>query len=221
MVFQRARSEEQRELRRQAILDAAAAMLEEMPVRDVSLNELSRRVGLAKSNVLRYFETREAVLLELLNHALRQWLVELTGELAEGIDPGLPVSERAWLLVDLLSRSLAGKPVLCGLIGAQGSVLEQNVSVAVIEKHKRDTYESLDAATTLIVDRVPELGDGARAYTLQVLVLAGALAAYVPPPQSVLAVYVAEPSLVVLPTTLEDALRLAVEMTTFGALPRL
>lgn len=60
MTFQRARSEEQREGRRRAILDTAAAMLTEMPVADLSLNELSRRVGLAKSNVLRYFESREA-----------------------------------------------------------------------------------------------------------------------------------------------------------------
>ncbi|MEU6392218.1 hypothetical protein [Streptomyces sp. NPDC046939] len=34
-----------------------------MPVAKVSLNGLSRRVGLAKSNVLRYFESREAILL--------------------------------------------------------------------------------------------------------------------------------------------------------------
>ena len=67
MTFQRARSEEQREIRRRAILDTASAMLDEMPVAEVTLNELSRRVGLAKSNVLRYFESREAVLLELLD----------------------------------------------------------------------------------------------------------------------------------------------------------
>ncbi|HEX4291540.1 MAG TPA: helix-turn-helix domain-containing protein, partial [Trebonia sp.] len=66
MGFQRARSEEQREIRRQAILDTAAAMLDLMPVSEVTLNELSRRAGLAKSNVLRYFESREAILLELL-----------------------------------------------------------------------------------------------------------------------------------------------------------
>src|SRR5581483_12026644 len=70
MTFQRARSEEQREIRRQAILDAAAEMLEQMPVAEVTLNELSRRVGLAKSNVLRYFESREAVLFELLERAM-------------------------------------------------------------------------------------------------------------------------------------------------------
>ena len=41
-VFQRARNQEQREARRQAILGAAAAMLAEMPVAEVTLNELSR-----------------------------------------------------------------------------------------------------------------------------------------------------------------------------------
>jgi AcrR family transcriptional regulator len=69
VAFQRARSAEQREARRRTILDTAAAMLEEMPVSEVSLNELSRRVGLAKSNVLRYFESREEILLELLDQA--------------------------------------------------------------------------------------------------------------------------------------------------------
>src|SRR5580704_13371703 len=80
-TFQRARSEEQREARRRAILDTAAAMLAEMPVAQVTLNELSRRVGLAKSNVLRYFESREAVLLELLDSAWQEWLTQLAQDL--------------------------------------------------------------------------------------------------------------------------------------------
>ncbi|MFT4053490.1 MAG: TetR family transcriptional regulator [Novosphingobium sp.] len=54
------------------ILTTASAMLSEIPVAEVSLNELSRRVRLAKSNVLRYFESREAVLLELLSDEIEQ-----------------------------------------------------------------------------------------------------------------------------------------------------
>src|ERR1700733_7845369 len=77
VMFQRARNAEQREARRRAILDTAAAMLAEMPVAQVSLNELSRRAGLAKSNVLRYFESREAVLLALLDSACRGGLMQL------------------------------------------------------------------------------------------------------------------------------------------------
>src|SRR6476646_3584373 len=79
--FQRARSDEQRALRSEAILDTAAAMLDEMPVSDISLNELSRRVGLAKSNVVRYFDSREDVLLELLTRSMREWLAGLAADL--------------------------------------------------------------------------------------------------------------------------------------------
>src|ERR1700685_1973806 len=94
-TFQRARSEEQREARRRAILGTAAAMLAEMPVAEVTLNELSRRVGLAKSNVLRYFESREAVLLELLDSAWQDWLAQLDRDLAGGLGPPAPGTPRA------------------------------------------------------------------------------------------------------------------------------
>ncbi|MEE3920877.1 helix-turn-helix domain-containing protein [Micromonospora sp. BRA006-A] len=107
MTFQRARTEEQREIRRRAILDVASAMLDEMPVAAVTLNELSRRVGLAKPNVLRYFQSREAVLLELLDRYLREWLTDLADELADGVDAGLPMAERATAVAGIVSRSLA------------------------------------------------------------------------------------------------------------------
>src|ERR1700728_2067721 len=134
VTFQRARSEEQREVRRRAILDAAAAMLAEMPVAEVTLNELSRRAGLAKSNVLRYFESREAVLLELLDAAWRDWLTKLDQDLAaSGALPaadapgaGGPVADRADRVALVVAASLAARPMLCDLISAQAAVLERN-----------------------------------------------------------------------------------------------
>src|SRR3954452_23803247 len=101
MTFQRARSAEQRAERRQTILATAAAMLTEMPVADLSLNELSRRVGLAKSNVLRYYESREAVLLELLVHELASWVADLSDELLRANAKGR-VTERTDRLAALL-----------------------------------------------------------------------------------------------------------------------
>jgi AcrR family transcriptional regulator len=203
MTFKRARSEEQREIRRRAILDTAAAMLGEMPVAEVSLNELSRRVGLAKSNVLRYFESREAVLLDLLDDFLGNWLAELPDELA-----------------DVLSRSLAGRTVLCDLFGAQGAVLEHNISVEVALRHKRASMGSLGAMVDLVLRHLPELGDGAKTLCLLVMIMAGALSGYCPPPASMLAVYAAEPALAELNIDLREALRVAVTTGILGALPR-
>lgn len=220
MTFQRARSEEQRAVRRRAILDTAAAMLDEMPVADVSLNELSRRVGLAKSNVLRYFESREAVLLELLDDFLGTWLAELEGELAAGIEADAAPDVRAGQLAEVLSRSLADRVVLCDLFGAQGGVLEHNVSIDVVKRHKRSSLAKLTAMSELVRRHVPELGEGAQLFCLISLVSAGALSSYVPPPPSVLAAYADEPALGVLHLELRDGLRLALTSALLGVLPR-
>src|SRR5690349_294708 len=205
-TFQRARSDEQRAIRRQTILDTAAAMLDEMPVAEVSLNELSRRVGLAKSNVLRYFESREAVLLELLDIFLERWLAELAEELAAGIEADAAPEVRAGRLAEIL--------------GAQGGVLEHNVSVEAVKRHKRCSLTRLADMTGLVRRHVPELGDGAQLFCLMSLVSAGALSAYVPPPPSLLAAYAEEPALGVLHLDLRDALRTSFTSTLLGILPR-
>ncbi|MCC3279584.1 TetR/AcrR family transcriptional regulator [Arthrobacter sp. zg-Y40] len=220
MTFQRARSEEQKETRRRAILDTAAAMLDEMPVAGVSLNELSRRVGLAKSNVLRYFDSREAVLLELLDDFLGTWLTELAQELSMGIEPEAAPAVRADQLAEILSRSLGARPVLCDLFGAQGGVLEHNISVEVAKRHKRASLARLEAMTGIVCRHLPELGDGAQQFCLIALVTAGALSSYVPPPPSLLAAYAEEPALGVLHVDLTDALRIALSSALLGVLPR-
>ncbi len=220
MTFQRARSEEQREVRRRTILDTAAAMLEEMPVADLTLNELSRRVGLAKSNVLRYFDSREGVLLDLMNSVLRDWLDQLADDLVAGIDATLPLVSRAELLAAVLARSLAGQRMLCDLAGAQGGVLERNVTVEVVVRHKRAALAQLSVMADLLRRCVPELGTAGEACCFQVMVLAGALAPYSSPPPGVRAAYDAEPALAVLHLELQDSLQLAIRTMLLGAIPR-
>src|SRR5262245_60916563 len=156
-TFQRARSHEQRALRSQAILETAAAMLEDMPVADLSLNELSRRVGLAKSNVLRYFESREAVLLELLTSSLHEWLESLAADLPSAVRRRAGFKRRAEELATAIVSSLVARPVLCDLISAQAGVLEHNVSTEAIIRSKLTTLEDAQAFAALVNDALPEL----------------------------------------------------------------
>ena len=220
VTFQRARTEEQREIRRRAILDVASAMLGEMPVAAVTLNELSRRVGLAKPNVLRYFESREAVLLELLDLLLQEWLTELEGELAAVVDDNRPMEERATVVAEILSRSLSDRVALCDLFGAQGSVLERNVSVEVVARYKRVSLDRLTTMAALLQKHLPELGDNAALFSLQTMVMAGALSAYSTPPPSLQAAYQAEPELARFHLELDAYLRQALTATLLGVLPR-
>jgi AcrR family transcriptional regulator len=221
MGFQRARSEEQREIRRQAILDTAAAMLDLMPVSEVTLNELSRRAGLAKSNVLRYFESREAILLELLDRAAKRWLSELPGQLAAGVPPDGAPRERADQLAVVLARSVAPQRQLCDLLSAQASVLEHNVSADVVARYKRAMSDNQAALTGLALEYLPELGgDGAWKACAMSMVFMGALWSYTQPPASVLAAYEADPSLAVLRLDFAAALEEALATLFTGSLAR-
>ncbi len=219
-TFQRARSAEQREIRRRAVLDTASAMLDEMPVAAVSLNELSRRVGLAKSNVLRYFESREAVLLELLDDFLGEWLVDVERGLDAWVRAGAGVDERAGQVADVLARSLADRPVLLDLLAAQGAVLEHNVSVEGVKRHKRASLARLAAVSDLLLRHLPELGDAAQSYGLMAVVSAGAVASYAPPPPVVLEALADDPELAVFQVDVAGALRDVLGALLVGRLPR-
>ena len=214
-TFQRARSDEQRALRRRAILDTAAAMLEEMPVSEVSLNELSRRVGLAKSNVLRYFDSREAVLLELLAASAREWLAHLAAELPSAVGHRAGFRRRAEQLAAAISGSLVERPVLCDLISAQAAVLEHNVSAEAVTRYKLSSLADAEAFAGLIRDALPELGeDDAWSYVIAAWLMTSALWPHARPPEAVLAAHAADERLA--KSFLEFPEALADHLTTFA-----
>jgi AcrR family transcriptional regulator len=195
-TFQRARSDEQRAIRRQTILETAAAMLEEMAVSELSLNELSRHVGLAKSNVLRYFDSREAVLLELLDSLTSEWLEHLATEIPAAVRPRAGFERRAEQLAGVLASSLAARPVLCDLISAQAAVLEHNVSTEAIASFKRRGVASAATLGGLVRRALPELSeDEAWRLVVGVFVLTSSLWAHATPPQAVLDAYEQIPEL--------------------------
>jgi AcrR family transcriptional regulator len=202
-------------------LGTAAAMLDAMPVSEVSLNELSRRVGLAKSNVLRYFESREAILLELLDQAMKQWLGELSEQLAAEIDSHGTARERGDQLAAALARSVTPQRVLCDLLSAQASVLEHNVSAQVVARYKRAMVDNHAVLTELARRHLPELGDdGAWRACGMALVFIGAFWSYTQHSASVLAAYEADPSLAALRLDFTDAIEEALATLISGTLTR-
>jgi AcrR family transcriptional regulator len=218
VTFQRARTDEQRSQRRRQILDTAALMLTEMPVAKLSLNELSRRVGLAKANVLRYFESREAVLLDLLDTEIQDWIAEL--ERARTDCQGT-TRERGHGLADLLATSMTQRPVLCDLFSAQGAVLEHNISTEAGIRHKRAARASLRGLVHLVLRHLPELGtEDAAALVETTLLVAMAAWQCSRPSDAMLAVYASDPELEAMRPDFTDLVRRTTEVTASGLLAR-
>lgn len=156
--FQRARSPEQQELRRAAILAIARDMLDQVPPSEVSLRELSRRVGLSKSNVVRYFPTREAVFLAVLSADWDAWLSALATSLPNS-DARRRAQTRDHLVAAAIAQSLSTRRRFCDLVAACPTVLEHNVPHETARGFKVIALANLTRFAGMIRSVVPELGD--------------------------------------------------------------
>lgn len=193
-------------------------MLTEMPVARLSLNELSRRVGLAKANVLRYFESREAILLELLDTEVQGWIAEL-----EHAHPCAEAAtrERGDRLADVVATSMARRPVLCDLLSAQGAVLEHNISTEVGIRHKHAARQSLQTLVQLALRHLPELGtEGAAALMEATLLMAMTAWQCTHPSEEMLAAYASDPELAAMRLDFTDLVRRTTAVTASGLLAR-
>src|ERR1700734_1837009 len=110
-TFQRARSAENKAQRREAILTAAAQLAARDGVRQVTLTDIAAAVGMHKSAMLRYFETREQIFLTLTATGWVDWSDALCAELAE-LTPDAPADR----IAAAIARSLVSRPIFCDLL---------------------------------------------------------------------------------------------------------
>lgn len=145
-------------------------MLAELPPEEWSLRELSRRVGLSKSNVVRYFPTREAVFLAVLATDLGTWLDDVEGRLP-ALDRRRGVLTRCGQVATAIAASLGDHPRLCDLLASSSAVLERNIPVETAREFKTQALSHLGRLAGLVRGVVPEL-DPARAGSLAGIVWA-------------------------------------------------
>ncbi|MBE1548916.1 AcrR family transcriptional regulator [Mycobacterium sp. OAS707] len=156
MTFQRARRPEQLAARRSAILTSAREMLAEKAVADISLRELSDRIGLAKSNVLRYFDSREAIFLEILDEEFAGWLADLEAGLGRP-RARKPNYANEIRVATMIADSLEGRQSLCELVASMAVVLERNISYDFARDFKARATARIAELAQLVATHLPWL----------------------------------------------------------------
>src|ERR1700685_2422104 len=149
--FQRARSAEAKQLRESAILEAARTLGAERGIRQITLTEIAEEVGMHKSALLRYFETREEIFLRLTAEAWREWSGVLRVELGMLTDP-TPGATAA-----VFAGTLAARGAFCDLLAQAPLNLERNVSVEAVRAFKLVTHGEIDAIVVAVQRLLPVL----------------------------------------------------------------
>jgi AcrR family transcriptional regulator len=188
--LQRARSAEAKQQREQAILDAAARLGAERGIRQVTLTDIAQAVGMHKSAMLRYFETREQIFLKLTAAGWHDWSADLRGRLSQ-LEPG---AEPA-LIATAFAETLTSRPMFCDLLAQAPLNLERNVSLESVRSFKLATLEEVDAITA----ELARLCDLTEQQAVDVIAtatsLAGALWQMATPGPEVQALYRSDPRL--------------------------
>lgn len=134
--FLRARQPRQKEERRAVLLEAARSLLlRTRNAHALTLSELAREAGMAKSNVYRYFETREAALLALMESEWGAWFDRR--DRRWWTPPPTTVDLES--LVDELAHSLSEAPLLCHLTSVLASILEFHLSEETLLRFKQSS----------------------------------------------------------------------------------
>lgn len=186
--FRRARTDAQKAQRRAAILAAARSLAESKGVRTATLGDIAAEVGLAKSNVLQYFETREDIYLELTIQGWREWVQACRTRL-DHLTPS-PAS-----LAEALADCLSERPLLCQLFAYRDSNLEHNVSAETLHSLRNTATAAHLELASAIARALPQVDEWAADDLINVTtMLAGTVWLRANPPAALNAVYEEDPT---------------------------
>jgi AcrR family transcriptional regulator len=202
-------------MRRQAaILRAARELALRDGVRTVSLADIAARVGVHKSALLRYFETREQIFLELTAEAWRDW----AGAIHAGLDTAAVGS--AGLVADVMARSFGDRPLLCDLVAHTPLNLERNVSPEAVRRYKMTSLGTVNEAASLVQRVLPDLTLAeCTEFVATLASLAGAVWQMANPAPALAELYASDPVLAQACVDLTPRLRRAAQVLLAGLIP--
>jgi AcrR family transcriptional regulator len=128
-INRRARSEEQKALRRQAVLEAAEGYFAVVGYEAFSMAQLAKRAGLVKGTLYLYFKTKEELFLTLYEKSLTRWREVFISNLSE------PMSSDAYART-LHNTAMADATFVPLLIRLEHAI-EHNVSIPRLIESKR------------------------------------------------------------------------------------
>jgi len=151
MTWERARSDEQKEIRIQEILTATARLFKKKNYEDISFALIAKEAKFTRSNLYKYFTTKEEVFLALQMHDITLW----GNGIAEAFD-----KEKIYTIEEFSSlwkEEINKHQRMLKLFGLSATLLEKNVSDEMLIQYKKTIFTIADDVTELLKKILPDL----------------------------------------------------------------
>ena len=151
----RARSDDEKLLRRATILGAARVLLQKTDWTELRTSDVARRAGMAKASVFRYFGKKEELVLAVYLAELGAVFATLEREL----DGARSVSDVE--IARRVAATLVDHPLFVRLSTAVHAALARRITVASARRFKGELLGQLAGAARLLEAKLPALPPGA------------------------------------------------------------
>lgn len=151
----RAIKDEDKQLRRLAILDIAWRLFQDTSYQTITMSQVAERAGLAKGTIYLYFKTKEELFLALQDEQLRAWFDAVDAQL-EAVPGECSIPQVAGMICGALEE----RPALIRLLAILHTVLEQNIDFDTALQFKQMLLERIGRTGTLLERRLPFLSPG-------------------------------------------------------------
>jgi TetR/AcrR family transcriptional regulator len=146
----RARSSEQIEQRMHTILDAAGKVFHTVPYEKVTMQMIANETGFSRSNLYRYFTTREEIFLALFLSDIETWAIRIKSVFTH--------EETPETFIEKWTEVLCGQKRLLELVPLLSISLEKNTSEEVYRKTKLLLMDYMKEIIPFLQKAIPSLG---------------------------------------------------------------
>lgn len=151
MGFERARNEEQKNIRIKQITDVARMQFKESKYEDITLASIAKELSFTRANLYKYVSTKEEIFLYIISEDLTKWVDSLEAVFGAAINPDIEDFSKAW------SESMFDQMEMIKVLSLLFSVIEKNVTVEKLVPYKIKFYAEMERILNLLGRIFPDL----------------------------------------------------------------
>lgn len=151
MGFERARNDEQKNIRIKQITDSARHLFENNKYENITLSGIARELSFTRANLYKYVASKEEVFLYIIIEDIAKWNDDIVNRFKESVEITKEKFARIW------TQSFIDHSHMIKAMSIMYSVIEKNVTVEKLTDFKISFFKEMEKSTNILLKLFPEL----------------------------------------------------------------
>jgi len=149
MEFQRARSDEQKDIRMKQISDSALELLKTSRYDDITLAAIAKNLCFTRANLYKYISSKEEIFLHIIIEEIKKWRNDIEDTFAGVVNPDREKFAEGW------ARLVYKNNVMVETMSLLYSILEKNVTLDKLVEFKKQLFFETSEVVKLLMGIFP------------------------------------------------------------------